>query len=135
MPLFLFQAGRRGYMSGRIDFSIAASEQIEEALCRQLETIRLARNITQSQLAGEAGIALRTIRRLEKGQGVSLNTFIRVLIALDLQNNLQTLLPDPTVRPIERVNIGGSERKRARPGRQKGEESTWTWGDETEDRS
>ena len=63
-----------------------------------------------------------------------MNTLIRVLIALDLQNNLQTLLPNPTVRPIERVNIGGGERKRARPGKQKGEESTWVWGDETEDR-
>ena len=120
-------------MSNKIDFSIATSEQIEGALCRQLENIRLIRNVTQDKLAREAGIAIRTIRRLEKGQGVSLDTFIRILIALGLQNNLQVLLPDPTVRPIERVNIGGAERKRARPRKSAVEKSTWAWGDESAD--
>lgn len=122
-------------MSNKTDFSIATSEQIEGALCRQLENIRLIRNVTQEQLAREAGIAIRTIRRLEKGQGVSLDTFIRILIALGLQNNLQALLPDPTVRPIERVNIGGAERKRARPRKSTVEKSTWAWGDESADRT
>lgn len=122
-------------MSNKTDFSIATSEQIEGALCRQLENIRLIRNVTQAQLAREAGIAIRTIRRLEKGQGVSLDTFIRILIALGLQNNLQALLPDPTVRPIERVNIGGAERKRARPRKSDVEKSTWAWGDESADRT
>ena len=121
-------------MPAEIDFSTATGEQIEEALCRQIEAIRLARNMTQNRLAEEAGVALRTIRRLEKGQGVSLNTFIRVLMALDLQNNLQALLPDPTVRPVERVNTGGAERKRARPRKQEPDETPWAWGDETEDK-
>ena len=120
-------------MSTKIDFSIATSEQMEAALCRQLESIRLTRNLTQAQLAREAGISLRTIGRLEKGLGVSLDTFIRVLMALGLQTNLQTLLPDPTVRPIERVTFGGTERKRARPVKTEPEKSTWTWGDESLD--
>jgi putative transcriptional regulator len=118
-------------MSNKIEFSIATSEQIEGSLCMQLLNIRLARNITQAQLAKESGISRRTIERLEKGQGVSLDTFIRVLIALRLQNNLRTLLPDPTVRPIERVNTGGAERKRARPIQSNNEDTTWSWGDES----
>jgi transcriptional regulator with XRE-family HTH domain len=118
-------------MSTKIDYSIATSEQIEGALCKQLENIRLARNITQAQLARESGVALRTIGRLEKGKGVSLDTFIRILIALRLQHNLKTLLPDPTVRPIERVHFGGAERKRARPRQINKENSTWSWGDES----
>lgn len=121
-------------MPGNIDFSIATSEQIEVELCRQLVNVRLIRNITQTQLAREAGVSPLTIHRLEKGAGVSLNTFIRVLMALDLQNNLQALLPDPTVRPVERVNTGGSERKRARPRKQEPDETPWAWGDETEDK-
>ena len=120
-------------MSNKIDFSIATSEQIEDALCKQLENIRLARNFTQAQLAKEAGVALKTIGNLEKGRGVSLDTFIRILMALGLQNNLQALLPDPTVRPIERVNHGGVERKRARPGKSDVEKSRWSWGDEPAD--
>ncbi|MCX6101029.1 MAG: helix-turn-helix transcriptional regulator, partial [Candidatus Bipolaricaulota bacterium] len=69
-------------MSYQLDFAVATSNQIEAALCRQLESIRLSRNMTQVQLAEEAGVAPRTIGRLEKGQGVSLDTFIRVLRAL-----------------------------------------------------
>jgi transcriptional regulator with XRE-family HTH domain len=117
-------------MAYKIDFSIATSEQIEAALCEQLANIRLTRNMTQAQLAQEANVAMLTINRLEKGQGVSLNTFIRVLMALGLQGNLQNLLPDPTIRPIERVERGGRERKRARPVRSTKETSTWSWGDE-----
>jgi hypothetical protein len=52
-------------------------------------------------------------------------------MALNLQQNLETLLPDPTIRPIERVNSGGSERKRARPVQPDNEDSTWVWGDES----
>lgn len=116
-------------MAYKIDFSVATSDQIEAALCERLENIRLSRNITQIQLAKEAGVSPRTIGRLEKGQGISVDTFIRVLTALGIQQNLEALLPDPTVRPVERVGIGGSERKRARPGLHSDEGAMWSWGD------
>lgn len=121
-------------MTYQIDFSIATSEQIEGALCKQLENIRLTRNWTQAQLASEAGVALKTISRLEKGQGVSMDTFIRVLMALGLQGNLHNLLPDPTIRPIERVGTIGAERKRARPTSRPRLDTPWAWGDETTER-
>lgn len=114
-----------------IDFSIASSEQIEGFLCGQLRRIRLSRNLTQTQLAQKSGVAYRTVKRLEGGESVSLDTFIRILMALDLQHNLERLLPDPTIRPVERVNTGGSERKRARPKQPDTEPSTWVWGDKS----
>jgi len=117
------------HMSYEIDFSVATSDQLEAALCKRLENIRLSRNITQIQLADEAGVSPRTIGRLEKGQGVSVDTFIRVLTALGIQQNLEALLPDPTVRPIERIDIGGGERKRARPGLSSDKRAIWSWGD------
>lgn len=117
-------------MSYKVDFTTATSDQIETALCKRLESIRLSRNITQRQLAEEAGVSTRTIRRLEKGQGVSLDTFIRVLSALRIQHSLENFLPDPTVRPIERVGLRTGERKRARPVPVSQERSAWSWGDE-----
>ena len=121
-------------MLNKIDISIATSEQIEGFLYGQLKRIRLTRNFTQAQLAQEAGVASQTVKRLEQGQSVSLNTFIRIMMALDLQYNLESLLPDPTIRPIERVNSGGSERKRARPVETHTENSAWAWGDESGDK-
>lgn len=120
-------------MSYNIDFSVATSGQIETALCKRLENIRLSRNITQVQLAEEAGVSPRTIGRLEKGQGVSLDTFIRIMMALGVQQNLEALLPDPTVRPIERVGMSAGERKRARPSKSVEELPTWSWGDGEDD--
>ena len=120
-------------MSYNIDFSIATSDQIEAALCKCMESIRLSRNITQEQLADEAGVSPRTVGRLEKGQGVSMDTFIRVMIALRIQHNLEALLPDPTVRPIERIGLDAGERKRARPTKSINKLPTWSWGDEEED--
>ncbi|MCP4678827.1 MAG: helix-turn-helix transcriptional regulator [Deltaproteobacteria bacterium] len=120
-------------MAYNIDFSVATSGQIETALCKRLAQIRLSRNTTQQQLAGEAGVSTRTIRRLEKGEGVSFDTFTRILMALGIQQNLEILLPDPTVRPIERIGRGG-ERRRARPAKKGTVSSNWSWGDgEAED--
>ena len=117
----------------KIDFSVATSDQIEAALCKRLENIRLSHNTTQVQLAREAGVSPRTIGRLENGLGVSVDTFIRVLMALGIQQNLEALLPDPTVRPIERIGAGGSERKRARPVRPDNERTKWSWDDGGDD--
>jgi len=123
----------RQLMAYNIEFSIATSAQIEAALCKRLESIRLSRNITQAQLAEEAGVSPRTIGRLEKGQGVSLDTFIRIMMALDIQQSLEALMPDPTVRPIERVGFRAGERKRARPIQSSNERPIWSWGDGEDD--
>ena len=120
-------------MSYKTDFSVATSDQIEAALCKRLESIRLSRNITQAQLAEEAGVSPRTIGRLEKGQGVSMDTFIRIMMALSIQQDLEVLLPDPTVRPIERAGMGAGERQRARPTKPIEKLTTWSWGDGEED--
>ena len=120
-------------MSYNIEFPIATSDQIEAALCKRLESIRLSRNITQAQLAEEAGVSPRTIGRLEKGQGVSMDTFIRIMMALNIQQNLEALLPDPSVRPIERIVMGAAERKRARPTKSIDELPTWSWGNGEDD--
>ena len=119
-------------MSYKIDFNVATSQQIELSLCEQIGKIRLVRNLTQEQVAVKAGVSLKTIGRLERGQGSSLDTFIRVMIALGLQSNLMSLLPDPDIRPIERVTERGSERQRARPISSSESETPWKWGDEKE---
>ena len=116
-------------MSYSIDFDVATSEQIEAAICRRLEAIRLSLNVTQAALADKAQISTRTLRRMENGEGVTLNSLIRVLMALDLHDNLKALLPDPAIRPIERAALAGKERKRARGKLDNDKGADWTWGD------
>ncbi|RMB04979.1 helix-turn-helix domain-containing protein [Eilatimonas milleporae] len=115
-------------MMHNINFSAASTEAIIQALCKRLEEIRLSRNISQTDLAEEAGISRSTMTRLADGQKVSLDSFVRVMRALQLTDHLAALLPDPGVRPVERLRFEGAERRRA--SRKRHENSQWSWGDE-----
>jgi len=57
------------------------------------------KNISQAKLAEEAGVSRRTISRMENGKGVSLDTFIRVMQALGLTDQLDALIPASDIRP------------------------------------
>jgi len=114
-------------MLHNIDFSTASSETIIDALCRRLDQIRLSRNVSQADLAAEAGVSRSTLTRLADGQPISLDSFVRVMKALKLTDHLAALLPDPAVRPVERVQFQGTERQRA--SRKKAEPAEWEWGD------
>jgi putative transcriptional regulator len=115
-------------MAYKIDFSTASSEIIIEALCKRLDEIRLSRNMSQAELAAEAGVSRRTLTRLADGQPISLDSFLRIMQALHLTDHLAALLPDPSVRPVERVRLDRRERRRA-SGR-RAAPAAWTWGDE-----
>jgi len=114
-------------MPHKIDYSLASISEIEAEIGRRLEAIRLGENISQSQLADEAGISRRTITRLENGEGISVDTLIRIMRALDLTNRLEIMLPDPSIRPIDRIRLKGKQRQRARPSAGRTSDD-WTWG-------
>ncbi|MGE3476971.1 MAG: helix-turn-helix domain-containing protein [Rhodospirillaceae bacterium] len=98
----------------------------------RLSKIRLSRNLTQASLAQNAGASVSSIKRLEAGENVSLDTFVRVLMALDLTEHLSAFLPDPKVRPIERVKRAGHERQRARGAVSVAKATDWAWGEDGE---
>ena len=100
-------------MNHNIDFFTSSSATIAEALCKRLEEIRLSKNISQAELAKQAGVSRSTMTRIADGQSISLDSFIRVVKALGLADHLAALLPDPEVRPIELVRHKGQHRRRA----------------------
>ena len=107
------------------------SEAIERDVCKKLERIRLLKNISQAKLAEAAGVSRRTISRMENGEGISLDTFIRVMQALNLTDHLTAMLPNPEIRPIERVGRKGKgERKNASSPRTPKKTKKWEWGSE-----
>jgi transcriptional regulator with XRE-family HTH domain len=114
-------------MTHKIDFSTTSSEAIIEALCKRVDEIRLSRNLSQVDLAHEAGVSRSTLTRMADGKAPSLDSFVRVMMALGLADHLEAMLPDPGVRPVERVRLAGTERKRA--SRKKQETADWQWGD------
>jgi len=101
----------------------------------RLARLRLQRNLTQAQLAREAGVSTRTLIRLENGESSQVTNLIRVVRALGLLGNLDAFIPQPLPSPIAQLRSRAKERRRASPEAQtqkKGGPSTrWTWGDES----
>jgi transcriptional regulator with XRE-family HTH domain len=112
---------------------MATSQQTEREIGQRLARLRLARNVTQADLAEKAGIGVRTLRRLEAGDPSTLDTFLRVAAVLDLEDAILSALPEGDIRPIERVSQKGSERRRASPAAEHPKKSTWKWGDGIDD--
>ena len=99
---------------------------------KRLARIRLSRNQTQASLASESGASLRSIKRLEAGENTSLDTLLRVLAALGLNDRLSNFFPDPDVRPVERIKHEGHERQRARRQTKVARATDWAWGEDAE---
>lgn len=114
----------------RFDPQLTTAATLAE-LGERLERHRLERNLTQDQLADEAGIGRATLQRLERGESVQLTSLIGLLRALGLLDGLEVLVPEPVPNPIERLKTEGQRRRRARPSRPgEAAETTWTWGAE-----
>lgn len=109
------------------------SRQIETEIGARLARLRLSRNVTQSMLARDAGIGLRTLRRLEGGERSTFDTFLRVALALGLGDAVLGAIPTGQIRPIERVSRTRAERQRARPRPREVRDRTWTWVDDPHD--
>ena len=97
-----------------------------------LERARLERNLTQAQVADQAGISKSTLERLERGGSSQLANLIRVLRALDLIEGLNQLLPKALISPIEQIKLAGKARRRASSPRRERPAKTgpWRWGDQ-----
>jgi putative transcriptional regulator len=115
-------------VSQNIDYHIANIDLIVADLGARLARIRLTRNVSQADLAANAGITRRTLSRLENGQGATLDTLVRVLRGLGLESHLEALLPNPDIQPVHRLAAKTPERKRARRTIDDDPEP-WRWGE------
>ncbi len=93
--------------------------EILAELGRRLRRYRLQQNLTQADLARDAGVGIRTLRNVEQGGDTQLVTLLRILRALGRLDALDAFLPRPGVSPMELLRAGGHERERASPSRQK----------------
>jgi len=110
----------------------APDEAVLGELGGRLAQVRLERNLTQSQLAAQAGISKNTVQRLESGSvATQLSGFIRVCRVLDLVERFDLLVPEPVPSPVEQLRLRGRKRQRASTRRKaKAASKKWQWGDE-----
>lgn len=97
----------------------------------RLGRARLDANLTQAELAREAGISKRTLERLEAGHSTQLTNLLRVLRALGLLDRLDALVPEALPSPVQQLRLEGRTRERASPAAKRDSKpADWTWDDD-----
>ncbi|PKM15605.1 MAG: transcriptional regulator [Gammaproteobacteria bacterium HGW-Gammaproteobacteria-2] len=115
----------------KIDNSLT-DERVLKVIGERLLGIRLARNLTQAELAEQAGVSKRTVERLESGAvAIQLSGFVRVCRALGLLERLELLIPEPAPSPMMQLKRQGKPRQRASGDKATDNSKPWTWGENT----
>jgi len=103
---------------------------ILKTIGERLAAARIERNLTQAALAEQAGVAKRTVERLESGAvATQLSGFLRVCRALGILERLDDFLPEPTVSPMALLKRQGQKRLRASTKKAAAKPKKWTWGE------
>ena len=96
-----------------LDFGLASEREIREELSNRLRAQRLAQGLGQADLAKAAGIGVATLRRLEAGQGGTLENFLRIVMALGLVDELADLFT-LKLRSIAQMEQAAAQQTRQR---------------------
>lgn len=97
-------------------------------LGERIKLYRISKGLTQQDVENKSGVSKRSISRLEQGESVQMDNFIKVLMALGLGENIDVLIPDMTKRPS--YYLEGSIKQPQRASRVKESKVKFKWGDE-----
>jgi transcriptional regulator with XRE-family HTH domain len=120
----------------RLTINLTDAAVLQE-LGARLARRRIDANLTQAELADQAGISKRTLERMEAGGGTDTVMLIRVLRALKFFDGLESLMPDLPQSPMTLLKQKGNERKRVGRRRKVSAHPAgnklprpWKWGEE-----
>jgi transcriptional regulator with XRE-family HTH domain len=92
-----------------------SDKALAEQIGKFIREKRMEQNKTQDMLAHAAGVSRSTVSLLEKGESVTLSTWLQVLRALDQLQVLDAfIIQQTTLSPIQLAKMELKKRKRAR---------------------
>lgn len=80
----------------------------------RLKHERIASELKQTDVAARAALSFHTVAAAERGQPVTTESLARILAALGYEGHLASLLPEPSVSPLDLKKLRGKERERVR---------------------
>ena len=87
-------------------FNPKTPNDIVHELVDKIKQHRKKLKISQAQLATKSGVSLGSIKRFESKYEISLNSFIKILIALNLEHDLENLFLQKSYNSIDEVING-----------------------------
>lgn len=88
----------------------------------RIKETRIRRVLTQEDLAGIAGVSTLTVANIEKGKPVTILMFLAVLRALGMLENLEYIIPEVKISPLQLKKLQKKKRYRVRRINQKDNE-------------
>ena len=92
---------------------LLTDEAILAEMGSRIAARRVDLQLTQAAVAEQAGIAKRTLERMEAGHSSQLSSMVRVLRVLDALPGLDNLVPEAGPRPMDLLKRKGKVRQRA----------------------
>ena len=80
--------------------------EIAKSLTEKIKEHRKKLKISQEVLAQKSGVSLGSIKRFETKYEISLQSFIKIAIALDLDSDIENLFTTKTHTSIEEIIKG-----------------------------
>lgn len=112
--------------------NLLADDAILMELGTRIARRRLDLQLTQADVAEQAGVAKRTLERIEAGASAQMSSMLRILRVLEMLPGLDCMIPDETARPMDLLKRKGKERQRAsKPRHKERPDEPWTWGEDT----
>src|ERR1017187_531826 len=93
------------------DMSFMSPDELQAVFGKQLQELRISKNLDQITTAEKAGISERALRNLEAGRGSTVESLLRVLKALDSLDGLELLAPKPSVSPLALLRSSKARRR------------------------
>ena len=87
-------------------FNPKTPNDIAHELVEKIKQHRKKLKISQAQLASKSGVSLGSIKRFESKYEISLNSLIKILIALNLEQDLGNLFTQKNYTSIDEVING-----------------------------
>ena len=80
--------------------------EIAKSLAEKIKEHRKKLKFSQEVLAQKSGVSLGSIKRFETKYEISLQSFIKIAIVLDLDNDLENLFTQKTYTSIDEIIKG-----------------------------
>ena len=85
---------------------------ILQKMGRRMRDYRIRMEMTQGELAELSGVSMGTIVRLEQGCPISTLLLVSILRTMGLLENLEVLLPELSISPIQMRKMQGKQIQR-----------------------
>lgn len=126
IPHGITQYCSRSFTFKVLSMSLAqlSNEFVRAELGKRVRKVRKSRRLTQADVAERAGLSRPTVSMFERGNEVSLDSFLSIFRALDLLDSLDAAVIEPSISPMAELT-GTSALASDGQG-----VALWSWGDE-----